>query len=184
MIQLLSFDVGTKNLAYCIANIQNDRKFKIISLQKVDLNYSGNIQKLIDNTLELLDIIINDPIIDINQKLVVLIECQMTSIMRTIQTCINTYFKVISKHQSLDIETIYVSPKHKLKLMDKYPDIVVSDKHKQNKLDAIFYTTHLLINVDEFRDVDIMNIININKKKDDLCDAYLMCVYYYITNEK
>jgi hypothetical protein len=185
MIQLLSFDVGTKNLAYCIANIQDDRKFKVISLQKVDLNYSGkNIQKLIDNTIELLDIIINDPIIDTRQKLIVLIECQMTSIMRTIQTCINTYFKVVGKYQNLDIKTIYVSPKHKLKFMDKYPDIVVSDKHKQNKIDAIFYTTHLLTNIDEYKDIDTMNIINTNKKKDDLCDAYLMCVYYYITNEK
>jgi hypothetical protein len=68
--------------------------------------------------------------------------------------------------------------------MDKYPDIVVSDKHKQNKIDAIFYTTHLLTNIDEYKDIDTMNIINANKKKDDLCDAYLMCVYYYITNEK
>jgi 5'-3' exonuclease len=100
------------------------------------------------------------------------------------QILLDTYFKVIGKYQSLDIETVYVSPKHKLKLMDKYPDIVVSDKHKQNKIDAIFYTTHLLTNIDEFRDNDIMNIINANKKKDDLCDAYLMCVYYYITNEK
>jgi len=81
MIQLLSFDVGTKNLAYCIANIQDDRTFKVINLQKVDLNCSGkNIQKLIDNTIELLDIIINDPIIDTSQKLIVLIECQMTSV--------------------------------------------------------------------------------------------------------
>jgi hypothetical protein len=184
MIQLLSFDIGIKNMAYCITKIQDDNKFKVISLEKVDLNSSGNIQKLIDNTIEFLDNIINDPIIDINHKLIILIECQMTSIMRTIQTCINTYFKVVNKHQRLDIETIYVSPKHKLKLMDKFPDIITSSKYKQNKLDAIFYTTHLLTNIDEFKDIDIMNIININKKKDDLCDAYLMCVYYYITNEK
>jgi len=184
MIQLLSFDVGTKNMAYCIANIKDDNKFKVLNLNKVDLNSSGNIQNLIDNTIEFLDNIINDPIIDINQKLIILIECQMTSIMRTIQTCINTYFKVINKHQGLDIETFYVSPKHKLKLMDKYPDIVASNKYKQNKLDSIFYTTHLLTNIDEFRDIDIMNIINTNKKKDDLCDAYLMCVYYYFINQK
>lgn len=184
MIQLLSFDIGIKNMAYCIANIQDDNKFKVLKLEKVDLNSSGNIQRLIDNTIDFLDNIINDPIIDINQRLIILIECQMTSIMRTIQTCINTYFKVVSKHQNLDIETVYVSPKHKLKLMDKYPDIIASTKYKQNKLDSIFYTTHLLTNIDEYKDIDIMNIINNNKKKDDLCDAYLMCVYYYIINEK
>jgi hypothetical protein len=97
--------------------------------------------------------------------------------MRTIQTCINTYFKVISKHQNIDIDTIYVSAKHKLKIMDIYPDTIVNDKYKQNKLDSIFYTTHLLTST--FKDDKTLEIINSFKKKDDLCDAYLMCIYYY-----
>lgn len=101
----------------------------------------------------------------------------MTSIMRTIQTCINTYFKVISKHQNIDIDTIYVSAKHKLKIMDIYPDIIVNDKYKQNKLDSIFYATHLLQT--RFKDDNILSIINSFKKKDDLCDSFLMCIYYY-----
>ena len=180
MIQLLSFDIGIKNMAYCYSIINNN-DLNIITVNKVDLNCNkNNIQNIIDNTIDFLDIIFNDLNIDTNEKIIILIECQMTSIMRTIQTCINTYFKVISKHQNIDIETIYVSAKHKLKIMDIYTDTIMNDKYKQNKLDAIYYTTHLLTTT--FKNDNILNIINSYKKKDDICDAFLMCVYYYISN--
>jgi len=180
MIQLLSFDIGIKNMAYCYSIINNDNQINIININKHDLNCKkNNIQNIIDNTIEFLDTIFIDLNININEKIIILIECQMTSIMRTIQTCINTYFKIISKHQNINIETIYVSPKHKLKIMDKFPDIIVNDKYKQNKLDAIYYATYLLNTI--YKNETILNIINSHKKKDDLCDAFLMCIYYYIT---
>lgn len=177
MIQLLSFDIGIKNMAYCFSICDNN-EFKIINLNKIDLNSNkNNIQNIIDNTIEFLDDIMNTLDIDINSKIIILIECQMTSIMKTIQTCINTYFKIIANHQNIDIETIYVSPKHKLKLMDIYSDTIMNDKYKQNKFDSIFYSKYLLTTT--FKNDKILNIINLEKKKDDLCDAFLMCVYYY-----
>ena len=142
-IQLLAFDIGIKNMAYCHCSIDKDNKINFLNINKVDLGCNKkNIQTLIENTIEFLDTILIDLNIinydDDNEntndiKLIVLIECQMTSIMRTIQTCINTYFKIISKHQNIDIKTEYVSPKHKLKIMDKFPEIVVNSKYKQNK---------------------------------------------------
>jgi hypothetical protein len=177
MIQLLSFDIGIKNMAYCFS-ICKDAEFKVIDINKIDLNSNkNNIQNIINNTIEFLDDIMSSLTIDINNKIIILIECQMTSIMRTIQTCINTYFKVIGKHQNIDIETIYVSAKHKLKIMDVYPDNIEKDKYKQNKMDSIFYTKHLLTTT--FKDEKILDIIDSFKKKDDLCDAFLMCIYYY-----
>jgi hypothetical protein len=184
MKQLLSFDVGITNMAYCLANVTDDNKFKIITLSKVNLNSDkSNIQNMIDNTIEFLDDIMSDSSIDINEPLIILIECQMTSIMRTIQTCINTYFKVLSKHQSLDISTTYISPKHKLKLMSTYmtSDTAETTKYKQNKVDSINFTLHLISTVDKFMDNKIIDIIKSHKKKDDICDAYLMCAYYYLT---
>ena len=190
MIQLLSFDIGIKNMAYCYAIIgdnndnDNDNNLIIKTIDKIDLNCNkNNIQDIIDNTIEFLDdLMIKLNIEDINDKLIILIECQMTSIMRNIQTCINTYFKLLNKHLNFDIETVYVSPKHKLKIMDKFSDtIIASTKYKQNKMDAIFYTTHLLQT--NYRNDAILAIINSNKKKDDLCDAILMCVYYHIQNK-
>ena len=195
MKQLLSFDIGIKNMAYCFAIIndndndnendnENENDLIIKAIDKIDLNCSNNnIQNIIDNTIEFLDdLMIKLNLENTNDKLIILIECQMTSIMRTIQTCINTYFKLVGKHLNLDIETIYVSPKHKLKIMDKYSDIIVSNKHKQNKLDAIYYASHLLETV--YKNDDILKIINSHKKKDDLCDTFLMCVYYYIQLHK
>ena len=182
MIQLLSFDIGIKNMAYCFSicnnDNDNDKKFKVININKIDLNSNkNNIQNIINNTIEFLDELITTLNIDINAKLIILIECQMTSIMRTIQTCINTYFKVISKHQNIDIDTIYVSPKHKLKIMDISTETIMKDKYKQNKFDSIFFTSHLLKTT--FKDDNILEFINSFKKKDDLCDAFLMCIYYY-----
>jgi len=190
-IQLLAFDIGIKNMAYCHCSIDNDndndndKKIIFLNINKVDLCCSNkkSIQNIIDCTIEFLDTILVDlNIINNNEKdndlkLVVLIECQMTSIMRTIQTCINTYFKILSKHQNIDIKTEYVSPKHKLKIMDKFPEIVVNSKYKQNKLDAVFFTNHLLTTT--YKNDEFLNIINSHKKKDDLCDAFLMCIYYY-----
>jgi hypothetical protein len=77
----------------------------------------------------------------------------------------------------MNIKTIYVSPKHKLKLITKYSDIIVNDKHKQNKIDAVYYTQYLLQN--NYENKEILDFINSHKKKDDLSDAFLMCVYYY-----
>jgi hypothetical protein len=184
MIQLLSFDIGIKNMAYCFSIIY-ENEFIIKEIDKIDLNCNKtNIQNIIDNTIEFLDdLIIKLNIEDTKDKLIILIECQMTSIMRTIQTCINTYFKLIGKHLNLDIETIYVSPKHKLKIIDDYSDtIIASNKYKQNKFDAIYYTIHLLKTV--YKNDEILAIINSHKKKDDLCDAFLMCVYYHINQKK
>ena len=189
-IQILAFDIGIKNMAYCHCSIDNydnneNKKINFLNINKVDLCCNKkNIQTIIDNTIEFLDNIlielnIIDNIDNDNNKLIVLIECQMTSIMRTIQTCINTYFKIISKHQNLDIRTEYVSPKHKLKIMDKFPEIIVNSKYKQNKLDAIYFTNHLLTTI--YKNDNFLNIINSHKKKDDLCDAFLMCIYYFIS---
>ena len=62
-------------------------------------------------------------------------------------------------------------------ITDKYGEKIVNDKYKQNKIDAVFYTNHLLTNI--YKNDEVLAIINSNKKKDDLCDAFLMCVYYY-----
>lgn len=182
---LLSFDIGIKNMAYCYCSIDNDKKINFLNLNKIDLCCSNkNIQNIIDNTIDFLDNIINElniyDIDNINDKIIVLIECQMTSIMRTIQTCINTYFKLIPKYSTINIITEYVSPKHKLKIMDKFPEIVVNSKYKQNKIDAIYFANHLLSTT--YKNDNFLNIIKSHKKKDDLCDAFLMCIYYFIYN--
>lgn len=184
MVQILSFDIGIKNMAYCYIKVNDDGKMKFLNLNKIDLNLSkkANNQMIIENTIEFLDnLITQDLNIDINDKLIVLIESQMTSIMKCIQTTINTYFKMIHKYETFNIETIYLSPKHKLNIINKYQDKMASNSYKQNKMDAIYFTKYLLENT--YKDLDdnshFLNIYQEMKKKDDISDAFLMIIYYY-----
>lgn len=178
MVQLLSFDIGTVNMAYCFASVE-EKKLNLHNLNKIDLciKKSSNTQKIIDTTIDFLEETINDLKINQNEKIIILIECQMTSIMRCIQTVINTYFKLIGKYEAYDIETIYVSPKHKLNIINKYDNNFATTNYKQNKNDAVFFTKYLLENT--YKNNDFLTIFSNMKKKDDISDAFLMIIYYY-----
>lgn len=178
MTQVIAFDVGIKNLAYCIFD-NNELK----SIDKVDLQCSKkDYQKLIDAVIELMDSILFTQL-DVNRPIVILIESQMTSVMRCIQTVINTYFKVTGKYNSLDVVTKYLSAKHKLNLIEKFKDEyklpdtnLKSSKYQQNKVDSVNFGKWLLEN--KYKNEDILNKLKGSKKIDDEMDALLMCVYY------
>jgi hypothetical protein len=180
-MKVISFDIGIKNMAYCIASFKDN--IEIIKLHKIDLNIhnKATTQNIIDNTIEFLDNIFhNEIMINNGESLKVLIECQMTSKMRCIQTTINTFFKMISKFEGFDIETINLSAKHKLDLTKKYPDFSNIDNksnYRNNKINAVCFANYLL-NF-KYNDNNILEIIKKEKKKDDICDALLMIFYYY-----
>jgi len=182
-MKIISFDIGIKNMAYCIASFTNN--LEILTLNKIDLKLSNktSVQTLIETTIEFLDDIYNQINLN-NECLKVLIECQMTSKMRCIQTTINTYFKMISKIEGIDIETIYLSAKHKLDLTKKYPEYSFyndnKSNYKNNKINSILFSSFLL--EDKYKNDEILDIIKKEKKKDDICDAYLMVIYYYEKN--
>jgi antitoxin component of RelBE/YafQ-DinJ toxin-antitoxin module len=166
-------------MGYCISSILPDKSIQFNILNKIDLNIhkNSNIQKVIDNTIEFLESILYEDIkLSNDDEIIVLIECQMTSIMKTIQTTINTFFKTISRYENIPIKTIYLSPKHKLNIIniDTTP---TNSNYKQNKLDSISFSIHLLQN--KYKHDDFLAIINSHKKKDDICDAFLMSIYYY-----
>ena len=188
--QIIAFDIGIKNMAYCIMQVNEDKSIFFKHLEVVNLNSGKNIQDIIDATIELLDEIINNNLkIDTNIPLIVLIESQMTSIMRCIQTSINTYFKIIEKYEGMQITTKYLSAKHKLSLINNYKDTYIEitpkkepiNKYKKNKLDSIHFTKWLLET--KYKNIIFLNYYNSIKKKDDVSDAFLMCVYYIDTNE-
>jgi hypothetical protein len=172
---LLSFDIGIRNMAYCYASVDNNQ-INLINLNKIDLNIKKytNTQTIINITIEFLDNLINNEINPDFKKLIVLIECQMTSIMKCIQTTINTYFKTISKFHSAIIETIYLSPKHKLTLINNHTP---NCDYKKNKHEAILLTKFLLEN--KYHNPSFLQIFNSLKKKDDISDAFLMVIYYF-----
>jgi len=87
---------------------------------------------------------------------------------------------MVSKLECYDIEAIYLSAKHKLDLTKKYPEFTcVDDKnnYRNNKINAVSFANFLLNS--KYHNQDIIDTINNEKKKDDICDALLMIFYYY-----
>ena len=192
MTQVISFDVGIKNMAYCVMECNENNTWNIITLEKIDLGCNpknAKTQKIVDATLDVLDDIIMTKI-DISKKIHVLIETQMTSIMKCIQTVINTFFKIQAKYQGIDIETHYMSPRHKLNLMEAYKDTykpkIYGDnvnQYKRNKGDAIDFGEWLLVNKYNSNQ-DVLVSMQESKKKDDEMDSFLMAAYFVETLPK
>jgi hypothetical protein len=188
MIQVISFDVGIRNFAYCILHVDDDTKAeapRVHTLDVVDLGcHKNNKQAAIDAILDLMDEVVFHQL-DLSQPIVVLIEQQMTATMKAIQVAINVFFKMTAKYQSANITTKYLSAKHKLMLRSKYPEYeqagtgenVATTKYKQNKKDGIDFGLWVLQHV--LRDEGIYQKVVAMKKKDDACDTLLMCMYYY-----
>lgn len=171
--------------------MNDNKRRKVRHLEVVDLGCKkGNPQKVIDCVIDVLDNITYNQL-DTNMKTVVLIECQMTAIMKCVQTVINAYFKITSKYSAMDATTFYMSAKHKLNLIHRYKDypkaeeslVPISNpknakviKYKKNKLDSVHFASWLL----EVKEEDVATLEKVKslKKKDDVCDAYLMTVYH------
>jgi len=173
-MEVISFDVGIKNLAFCVLRHENNKTI-IKYLEKVDLKCKKNeTQKIADNLIEVLDDILYNKL-DTAVPIVVLIESQMISSMKAIQTVINTFFKVVSKYQTLDIKTRYMSAKLKLSLIKQHKDYkgndnIESSQYKQNKSDSVHFASWLLQK--SFPDYTFRIL------SPDESDCLLMCIYY------
>jgi len=184
MTHLISFDIGIKNMAYCYAIINDSSKELLLKdLNNIDLSVPKicSSRTLIDYTIDFLDDLMLSLNINKNEKIKIFIECQMTSKMKCIQTAIYTYFKMLSKLENIDIDIIYLFPKHKLDVTNKYPDFKLSNDnsnaYKNNKINSILFTSYLLNN--HFKNDKFIEIHNKYKKKDDISDAFLMIIYYF-----
>ena len=178
-MNLISFDIGIKNMAYCFAYIDNSNNNQLVlkNLNKIDLDISkkANTQTIIETTIEFLENLIHNELqLDPCVPLVILIESQMTSIMKCIQTTIHTFFKCIGKYEGYQINTFSLSPKHKLSFMENYKG---DNNYKNNKINAISFTKELLEN--KYKCPDFLDVYNSTKKKDDISDAFLMVIYFY-----
>lgn len=189
MIQVVSFDIGIRNFAYCIFHVSSVEEIPSVhKLEVVDLGCAkNNKQAAIDAILDLLDEI-GFHQLDLTQPVVVLIEQQMTATMKAIQVAINVFFKMTAKYQTCNITTKYLSAKHKLALRAKYPEYdsnavdVATTKYKQNKKDGVDFGLWCLQNV--LQDSENYQKVVAMKKKDDACDTLLMCLYYCSTISK
>jgi hypothetical protein len=179
--QIVCFDIGIRNLAWSIVNVDQSN-VEIAHLEVSDLNCKKQeTQKIIDATLNVLDEIYQK--MNLTIPIVILIESQMTSVMRMVQTVINTFFKMHARYQSLSLTTKYISPKLKLALTevfkDQYvlPSVTAASSYRQNKIDSVHFGSWLLMS-SKYKNERILRQILSMKKRDDAFDCLLPCFHY------
>ena len=163
---ILSFDIGIKNLAYCIL----DSEKNILDWHILNCDSSNVVLKLIeelDSLPQLLDVDI------------ILIEKQpsFNPKMRIVSTAIYVYFTLRILHEkNKNVKIIYYSAKNKLKNCPLNITFKTKNRYLQNKKLAVEYTKFLL----NEQGNSIIKFFNNCKKKDDLADCYLQALSYLI----
>ena len=192
---ILSFDIGIKNLAYCLMykdnTIDNNNNIKIINwdiiqLIEDDVKCKGVSLDAITNVLynKLQEIFLDYDITE------VLLENQpvlKNPVMKSIQIILYSFFQYEKVLMGRDINLIkFINASNKLKLgknlseINNSEDIVkIKSKYTKNKKLAIIYTNHFLQErLIEEDYIKYNEIFNKHKKKDDLSDAFLQGLYY------
>lgn len=160
---ILSFDIGIKNLAYCLIDTQTK---DILDWHIIDCTSSNEILtaiKELDSLPHLLeaDLVLLERQPSFNPK------------MRTMSSAIYVYFILRIQHeQSRMIKILFYAAKHKLKCCNVVIEHKSKCKYRQNKNLGIEHTRHLLKTHKDF--------FESNKKKDDLADSYLQAYSYIL----
>jgi hypothetical protein len=185
-MNILSIDVGIKNLAFCYINIFNNKpiikKWGIIDNLDSKMKCKDiAIDKLTEIVLTNLHKNFND--LDIDIILVESQPCMKNPTMKTIQNVITSYFayqKVINNRNIQQIRLVLAS--NKLKLKHKNECIIdekitnTKDKYKQRKLLAMEYCKYYLTSIypDEEKLTELLNF-----KKADIHDAVTQALWYF-----
>jgi hypothetical protein len=181
-VKILSWDVGTKNLAYCIleGTLGDVESAKILDWNIISLeNDSKNLHKLSQELFETLDSMSglseNDVVVIENQP------CMRNPKMKTMQIMLYSYF-VIKCNVLKDSKCIInmMSANNKLKCYNG-PKIELKTKSKSK------YTIRKKMAIEHFKyfihpDKAMYNYFLEHSKKDDLADSYLQGLYYLIKN--
>lgn len=195
---ILSFDIGIKNLSYCImykTNLnRNINDIKIIDwgiIQLIDDDIKCKTVPL-ETITEILYNKLHDKFIDYDID-TILLENQpvlKNPLMKSIQMIIYGYFNYEKHIMGRNIESIkLINASNKLKLGKKLKDFnnsvdvqeinKINSKYTKNKKLAIIYTNHFLKQRLIEEDYEKYNtIFNDHKKKDDLSDAFLQGLYF------
>ena len=164
-MKVVSFDVGTKNLAYCLIEGHN-----IISWKVIDIQYRNN-EDLCNRVVATLDQ--NPEVLDAD---VALIEKQPSknNKMRIVEALLNAYFviKGVNSDSSNIAKSVVYSSKHKLgdtNLRGK-PNYRERKKLGMTRCEQFLKQTE--------QPDDIQTLYQMSKKKDDLADSLLQALSY------
>ena len=158
---LLSFDIGIKNLAYCLMDTLDN---SILDWNVLDCSGPNETLRVIEEI---------DSLSYLTSADIVLLEKQpsFNPKMRNISTALYVYFILRIQHEQNRLcKIMFYSPKYKLKCIDIEIEHKSKSKYRQNKNLGIVHTRALLkTHIDFFER---------HKKKDDLADCFLQALSY------
>tara|TARA_B100000035_G_scaffold314891_1_gene332854 strand:- start:2321 stop:2845 length:525 start_codon:yes stop_codon:yes gene_type:complete len=158
---ILSFDIGIKNLAYCMIDSVDNCILDWNILDCCGTNETLRVIQEIDSIeyLTEADIVLLEKQPSFNPK------------MRNISTALYVYFILRIQHElNKNCKVIFYPAKYKLKCSNTQITHKCKCKYRQNKNLGIVHTRELLASHQDF--------FENHKKKDDLADCYLQAMSY------
>ena len=177
---ILSFDIGIKNLAYCVLKYNQEIKsydihdWDVITLIKENDKCNANKMDLLILADRLMTCL--DEHTDFKKIPIIVIENQpvlKNPKMKSIQMLVYSYFVIHNRHLP-NFNVKLFSARNKLSIYDG-PEIKVDSKNKytiRKKL-SIEYTKYMIKDHPEYID-----FLTNHKKKDDLCDCFIQGACY------
>lgn len=172
---ILAFDIGIKNLAYCQAErVENSiiiKKLEVICLEYDKKKFDTVASSLFKNLRERFDNL---------QISVVLIENQpvkINPVMKSLQMMIYSYFHLMGADVRM------VAAANKTILLNKVDadtaqsitdQLTLSSKYANRKRMAVLIADYFLEKID----TEQHKLFKSAKKKDDIADAFLICINY------
>lgn len=158
---ILSFDIGIKNLAYCIIDTESNDILDWYILDCTGTNETLSVIKTLDEYPHLLeaDIVLLEKQPSFNPK------------MRNISTALYVYFTLRIQHERNNMcKIIFYPAKYKLMCSNTKIEHKTKSKYLQNKKLGIEHTRERIATHQDFFEK--------HKKKDDLADCYLQAISY------
>lgn len=162
-MRVLGFDIGVKNLAFCVMTENGVCNWNVLDIQGKDFNEtSDNLISLLHDEFPELEY---DAILIENQPVM------KNPVMKTIQMMIFSYFKILAYQSgsSCDIKLVSAATKLKVK-KNACKDTKLS--YKEKKRLAVKVAGEYL------RGTEWLEKLQAHTKKDDISDALLYCINF------
>ena len=201
MTTVLSFDIGVKNLAYCLCEVQ-EQSLKLVEWNVItlDLPKKSGIDILSQEIINVLHELFINPGLNIDFVLIENQPALKNPIMKTVQIMLHTFFMMNLKSaytkydgligNVLNVSALSKNGIHKFITPDKKTDVILEvesqpKSYTKNKKLSILYTELLLKDSSNIVMYDgALHHMRSHKKKDDLCDAFLQLLTYFCNHKK
>ena len=188
MSRYLSFDIGIKNLAYCLLEVDDSieyRNIKIIEWGVMDLARGQKVKELNLMTIHsrMIESLNECDFLNCNSNIDTAIlenqPCLMNPTMKSVQILLFASLWMRKEDGVIDIGKMAMfSARNKLEAYDG-PEIDFSHiktKYTRTKKLSIAYTKYMLVESEQSQ--EMKELFENSKKKDDLADAYLQGLTY------